>query len=177
MRAVQCFEYIRDGRVAGRLDVQDTGDFAAVEGLLAACQQAAAVVDERVAQYHSQTLPWVVSIRLGGVEEGRAMNRDFRGKDYATNVLSFGHDGPLEEGFEEDEAYVGDIFICMPVIIAEAAEQGKSVADHLRHMVVHGMLHLVGYDHENPTMAKAMETLEIEILASLKVANPYADMA
>ena len=94
----------------------------------------------------------------------RRLNRDFRGKDKATNVLSFpGADG-----------YAGDIAIAHGVTKAEAKAEGKKFADHATHLVVHGVLHLAGYDHERLKDAKVMETLEVKILKRLGIADPYA---
>ncbi|RYG61060.1 MAG: rRNA maturation RNase YbeY [Alphaproteobacteria bacterium] len=117
--------------------------------------------------------PWAVTIRFGGETEGRELNRDFRHKDYATNVLSFVAE---EDMPESDEWYVGDIFVCTPVLVREAGEQHKPLAHHLQHLVVHGLLHLVGYDHElGEKEAEAMENLEREILADMGLPDPYAD--
>ncbi|RYG60386.1 MAG: rRNA maturation RNase YbeY [Alphaproteobacteria bacterium] len=117
--------------------------------------------------------PWAVTIRFGGEVEGRELNRDFRHKDYATNVLSFVAE---EDMPESDEWYVGDIFVCTPVLVREAAEQDKPLAHHLQHLVVHGLLHLVGYDHElSEKEAEVMENLEREILAEMGLPDPYAD--
>lgn len=116
-----------------------------------------------------------VVIRLVGEGEGRALNRDYRGRDYATNVLSFaydeGEDMPLPPGMPQ----VGDIVLCVPVIADEAARQGKSLIDHYAHLVVHGMLHLQGFDHQTEADAAGMEALEREILAGLGIGDPYAD--
>ena len=97
--------------------------------------------------------------------EARRLNRDFRGKDYATNVLTFVYgDTPL----------AGDIVICAPVVAREAREQGKAVAAHWAHLVVHGLLHLQGHDHERDDEARRMERREKRILAGLGFADPYA---
>ena len=106
-----------------------------------------------------------VTLRLVGGREGRALNRDFRGKDHATNVLTF--------AYPDIEPLSGDIVLCVPVIAKEAREQRKPIEAHYAHLVVHGMLHLQGYDHENSSDATAMETLEAEIVAKLGYADPY----
>ena len=107
-----------------------------------------------------------VTIRLVDVDEGRALNSEYRGKDYATNVLSF--------PYETEPLLMGDLVLCPPVVAREAAEQGKSLAAHYAHLTVHGMLHLRGWDHENEGDAQAMEDKEREILAALGFPDPYA---
>ena len=106
-----------------------------------------------------------VTFRLVGAREGRALNRDFRGKDHATDVLTFAYPGtdPLS----------GDIVLCAPVIAREAREQRKSRQAHYAHLVVHGMLHLQGYAHEKSKDAAVMERLEAEIVVKLGYADPY----
>jgi probable rRNA maturation factor len=111
-----------------------------------------------------------LSIRIVDTAEGRALNRDYRGKDYATNVLSF----PVELPPGVDLPLIGDLAICAPVVAREAAEQGKDPRDHWAHMTVHGVLHLLGYDHIEDAEAEAMEALETRILAGLGIADPYA---
>ena len=111
-----------------------------------------------------------LSIRIVGADEGRALNRDYRGKDYATNVLSFEAGLPPELKLP----LIGDMVICAPVVAREAAEQGKRVRNHWAHLTVHGALHLLGYDHIVATEAEAMEALETRILAGLGIADPYA---
>lgn len=105
-----------------------------------------------------------ITLRLVDAEEGRALNRDYRNKDYATNVLTF----PLS-----DEPLMGDIVLCAPVVAAEAVAQGKSAEAHYAHLVVHGVLHLQGYDHENDAEAAEMEALETQIVTKLGYADPY----
>lgn len=111
-----------------------------------------------------------LTIRLVDDAESRTLNRDYRGKDAPTNVLSF----PFEPPPGMDLALLGDLVICHPVVVREAAEQNKSVADHYAHMVVHGTLHLLGYDHIDDDDAEKMERLEREILAAVGISDPYA---
>ena len=112
--------------------------------------------------------PAELTIRFVDAEEGRALNREYRGKDYATNVLTFAY---TEN--EDDEVTQADIILCTDVLQREALEQKKPVEAHAAHLVVHGVLHAQGYDHETDEEAAEMEQLEIEILASLGEANPY----
>ncbi|MDD2663394.1 MAG: rRNA maturation RNase YbeY [Dechloromonas sp.] len=107
-----------------------------------------------------------VTIRLVDADEGRALNADYRGKDYATNVLSFPYD--------TEPVVTGDLVICPEVVAREAAEQNKPLAAHYAHLTVHGMLHLQGWDHENDEEAQQMEDEEREILAALGYPDPYA---
>jgi probable rRNA maturation factor len=111
-----------------------------------------------------------LAIRIVGTREGRHLNRDYRGKDYATNVLSFPTEWP--EGVSLP--LIGDLAICAPVVAREAAEQGKPANHHWAHMTVHGVLHLLGYDHIEDADAEAMEALETRILAKLGINDPYA---
>lgn len=113
-----------------------------------------------------------LAVRIVDNKEGRALNRHYRGKDYATNVLSF--PAELPEGVEMPLPLLGDLVICAPVVAREAKEQRKPVNAHYAHLTVHGVLHLLGLDHENPLEAEAMEQLEREILAGLGLADPYA---
>lgn len=112
-----------------------------------------------------------LAIRVVGEKEGRALNRHYRGKDYATNVLSF----PAELPAGVELPVLGDIVLCAPVIVREAREQGKLAPAHWAHMTVHGVLHLLGLNHEDPQEAEAMEGLEREILAALEIADPYLE--
>jgi probable rRNA maturation factor len=106
-----------------------------------------------------------VTIRLVDETEGRALNLTYRGKDYATNVLTF--------LLSETPHLMGDIVICAPIVEKEAAEQHISLEAHYAHLTVHGILHLHGYDHEIEAQAALMEAIEIQILAKLGYANPY----
>ena len=114
--------------------------------------------------------PVELSIRIVGAREGRALNRRYRGRDYATNVLSFPVD--LPRGIASD--LLGDLAICAPVVAREAREQGRSPRDHYAHLTVHGVLHLLGYDHQHDMEAQRMEALETRILAGLGIGDPYA---
>ncbi|HKN79644.1 MAG TPA: rRNA maturation RNase YbeY [Lysobacter sp.] len=116
-----------------------------------------------------------LALRVVGTKEGRALNRHYRGKDYATNVLSF--PAELPEGLPEGVKLplLGDIVLCAPVVAREAREQKKSLAAHYAHLTVHGTLHLLGWNHEDAREADCMEQLEREILAELGIGDPYAD--
>ncbi|MBB3825853.1 rRNA maturation RNase YbeY [Xanthomonas arboricola] len=115
-----------------------------------------------------------LAVRVVDEKEGCSLNRHYRGKDYATNVLSFPAELPegLPKGIKMP--LLGDLVICAPVVAREAAEQGKSLAAHYAHLTVHGTLHLLGWDHEDEKEADAMEQLEREILADLGIDDPYA---
>ena len=114
-------------------------------------------------------VPTAMTLRLAHLHEAAQLNMKFRGKDYATNVLSF----PLEFPEETEIPYIGDIVICPEVVAREASEQHKPVLAHYAHLTVHGVLHLLGYDHENEDDADEMETLETQILATLGFPDPY----
>lgn len=112
-----------------------------------------------------------LSIVLTNDAEQHELNRQWRGKDSSTNVLSF----PQIEPFGPVVGLLGDITLARETLEREAAEQGASFADHFTHLVVHGFLHILGYDHLTDAEALQMESLETQILASLGVENPYAD--
>ncbi len=112
-----------------------------------------------------------LTIRLVDEPEGREFNRAWRQKDYATNVLSFPADVPDEL---LDIPLLGDLVICVPVVEREAAEQGKTLSAHWAHLVIHGCLHLLGYDHIDDEEAEEMESLERQLLAELGHPDPYA---
>ena len=114
-----------------------------------------------------------LAIRIVGTKEGRALNRHYRGKDYATNVLSF--PAELPEGVELPMPLLGDLVLCAPVVAREAREQKKALTAHYAHLTVHGALHLLGWDHEDEREADCMEQLEREILAELGIDDPYAE--
>ena len=111
------------------------------------------------------------TIRFVDAREGRALNRDFRGKDYATNVLTFVY---AEGATASGDPLLGDLVVCLPVVKREAKEQRKPLKAHMAHMIVHGMLHLQGYDHETGARdAARMEAREREILARFGISDPY----
>ena len=118
-----------------------------------------------------------LAVRIVGAKEGRAFNRHYRGKDYATNVLSFPAD--VAAGVKLPKGVklplLGDLVLCAPVVAREAKEQGKPLSAHYAHLTVHGTLHLLGWDHEDAREAECMEQLEREILAGLGLPDPYTD--
>jgi probable rRNA maturation factor len=107
-----------------------------------------------------------ITVRIVGAEEGQALNRDYRGKDYATNVLTF--------DYTQEPLVTADLVLCAPVVEREAREQGKTLQAHYAHLLVHGTLHAQGYDHETGEEdAQEMEALEINVLGALGYDNPY----
>lgn len=115
-----------------------------------------------------------VNILVVGIAESRGYNREFRHKDHATNVLSFPWEPmPGAPPRSRSDIALGDLVLCAPVIAREAAEQGKRARDHWAHLTIHGVLHLLGHDHQNTRAAGRMEALEIRILAELGIHNPY----
>lgn len=109
--------------------------------------------------------PAEITVRLVDAEEGRALNRDFRQKDYATNVLTF--------DYTREPVVVADLILCAPVVEAEAAAEGVTLEAHYAHLLVHGTLHAQGHEHEEDDEAEAMEARETEVLAALGFADPY----
>ncbi len=133
------------------------------------------VAEHRAALPRQKVMRWLrhaldadgeITVRIVDAEEGQALNRDYRQKDYATNVLTF--------DYETDPVVMADLVLCAPVVAREAAEQGKTLQQHYAHLLVHGALHAQGWDHETSDAdAEAMEAHEIEILAGLGLPSPY----
>jgi probable rRNA maturation factor len=110
-----------------------------------------------------------ITLRVVDINEGLALNKEWRGRDSATNVLSF----PVGEPVEHAPNLLGDIVVCAPIVEQEAKEQGKAIDAHWAHLVIHGILHLQGYDHESDEEANVMESKEIKILKEIGYTNPY----
>ncbi len=128
----------------------------------------AALPRRRVARWVRQALERQaeIAVRIVDGDEGRRLNRQYRGKDYATNVLTF--------DYAQSPVVLADLVLCAPVVAREAQEQRKNLAAHYAHLLVHGTLHAQGWDHEKGAAdAQAMEAREIEILARLHIGNPY----
>lgn len=145
------------------ITVEDLGwqSIAGIEALVARAIAAVVGTDQRS-----------IDVLLAGDGEVRELNREWRGKDSATNVLSFpSAPQPVPEG---EVAHLGDLVLAWGTVALEAGQQGKPVADHVTHLVVHGTLHLLGFDHEDDAEADVMEAKETEILAGLGLADPYA---
>lgn len=140
--------------------MEDDGWAAALDGVEALAERTilAAMGEMRL------TTPYEISIVLTDDAAIRILNRDYRGKDKATNVLSFPQD---------EELLLGDVIIARETMQREAREQGKPLPHHFQHMLVHGFLHLLGYDHESDGEAAEMEALEVRILRALGIKNPY----
>ena len=135
-----------------------------------AAQHRAALPRHKVARWirHALALDAEITVRIVGLEEGQQLNRDYRHKDYATNVLTF--------DYTQEPVVTADLVLCAPVVAREAAEQNKTLAEHYAHLIVHGALHAQGWDHETSEQdAQEMEAYETEILTGLGFADPYAD--
>ena len=148
---------------ASRLELSlQFGDFAGVATHRALLRRAT------VARWMEAALlrPAEIAVRLVGEDEGRALNRQYRGKDYATNVLTF--------DYQRTPTVVADIVLCAPVVEREAGEQGLSLEAHYAHLLVHGALHAQGFDHGRAAEARAMEARESAIVVGLGFADPYA---
>ena len=112
-----------------------------------------------------------IVVRIVDEAESAELNHDYRGKQGPTNILSFPFEAPDIPGFESE--LLGDLVVCAPVLAKEAIEQGKPLNNHWAHIIIHGVLHLLGYDHIDEAEAEAMESQEIAILAKLEIPNPY----
>ena len=145
------------------IDLQQTVDI--VQPDLAKFQSWAAAALQEVAE------DCELSIRIVDAAESQQLNRDYRGKDKPTNVLSF----PFESPVPLQPRLLGDLVICAPVVTAEAAQQGKAEMHHWAHLTIHGCLHLLGYDHINDDEAEQMENREIAILRQFNIENPYLE--
>lgn len=154
------------------LDIMvEAGDWSRLEGAEALAQRAAeaaaAVAEETDEDFE-------VSVMLTDDAHIRELNRTWRQKDKPTNVLSFpAPDQPGAEG----PRHLGDIALAYETLVRESEEESKALADHFAHLIVHGILHLLGYDHEDEEEAEDMEALEVKALATLGIADPYRDMA
>ena len=140
--------------------------FARFDGV---AEHRAALPRHKVARWirHALALDAEITVRIVGLEEGQQLNRDYRKKDYATNVLTF--------DYTQEPIVTADLVLCAPVVAREAAEQNKTLAEHYAHLLVHGTLHAQGWDHETSEAdAQEMEAYESDILAGLGFADPYA---
>ena len=141
--------------------------FARFDGV---AEHRAALARHKVSRWirHALALDAEITVRIVGLEEGQQLNRDYRHKDYATNVLTF--------DYTQEPVVTADLVLCAPVVAREAAEQNKTLAEHYAHLLVHGTLHAQGWDHETSEQdAQEMEAYETEILTGLGFADPYAD--
>ena len=118
----------------------------------------------------AQLAPAELTIRFVNEQEGQLLNHDYRGKDYATNVLTFSYN---ESTDDTNDIVRADIVLCADVVLREAKEQHRSIEHHVAHLIVHGVLHAQGYDHESDEEAAEMENFETEILAKLGIPDPY----
>ena len=140
--------------------------FARFDGV---AEHRAALARHKVSRWirHALALDAEITVRIVGLEEGQQLNRDYRRKDYATNVLTF--------DYTQEPIVTADLVLCAPVVAREAAEQNKTLAEHYAHLLVHGTLHAQGWDHETSDAdAQEMEAYESDILTGLGFADPYA---
>ena len=140
--------------------------FARFDGV---AEHRAALARHKVSRWirHALALDAEITVRIVGLEEGQQLTRDYRRKDYATNVLTF--------DYTQEPIVTADLVLCAPVVAREAAEQNKTLAEHYAHLLVHGTLHAQGWDHETSEAdAQEMEAYESDILAGLGFADPYA---
>ena len=119
---------------------------------------------------------FTLTIRIVDETEARRFNLDYRNRDYATNVLSFPSELPAGLPAEITKSQLGDLLICAPVVAREATQQHRRETDHWAHLTVHGVLHLLGYDHQQVEEAGVMESLETKILRGLGISDPYQDL-
>ncbi|MCH2393598.1 rRNA maturation RNase YbeY [Oceanibaculum sp.] len=150
------------------VDIADPAWQAAVPGLEELVERAAQAA---LASTEVPEGPAELAVRLTDDAELQALNRQYRGKDQPTNVLSF--PGDPEDAFPGEPVSLGDLALAYETVAGEASEQGKSLADHLSHLIVHGTLHVLGYDHETEEEAAEMEALEVRILSGFGIADPY----
>jgi len=162
------------------IDVEDAslGDEGAVSSALKG-----AIVTAIAMAVGKASIPTEVYVRIVGLADSQQLNNEYRGKDRPTNVLSFPAIEPHDMDAAQTQALtggppllLGDIIISAPVIVEEARQQNKTNEDHLAHMAVHGVLHLIGYDHIDDQDAQVMEDLERDILASMNIDDPYQDV-
>lgn len=149
------------------IDIQDNSDFEALptEKVLERFATCALSQTDEVSE---------LTLRFVAPSEITALNSDFRKKDKATNVLSFPSNLPSDICLPHQ--FLGDVIVCPEVVATEADEQGKSFENHLAHIIIHGILHLLGYDHIKEKDANVMEPLEIQLLATLDISNPYKEL-
>ncbi|MFN3460207.1 MAG: rRNA maturation RNase YbeY [Oceanibaculum sp.] len=150
------------------VDIADPAWQAAVPGLEGLVERAARAA---LAAADAPEEPAELAVRLTDDAELQALNRQYRGKDRPTNVLSF--PGDPEDAFPGEPVPLGDLALAYGTVAREAVEQGKSLADHLSHLIVHGTLHVLGYDHETEEEAAEMEALEVRILSGFGISDPY----
>ena len=154
----------------------------AFEAWLGACPDAAALAEEAVRVALARVIassplaPVVIDVTLTDDAEQRRLNRAYRGRDAPTNVLAFALADAASPAPRGAPVLLGDVVLAFETVAREAAEQRKPLADHLAHLVVHGTLHLLGFDHQDEAEAAAMETREVEILTRLGVPDPYRDI-
>lgn len=144
------------------MDIQNVSSFTSLPAKESIIEWAQRALDQK---HHNAE----ITLRIVDMEEGIQLNQEWRKKDKATNVLSF----PVGEKIEQAPNLLGDIVICAPIVEQEAKEQGKNNEAHWAHLIIHGMLHLQGYDHETDDEAGIMESREIQILKNLGYENPY----
>ena len=157
------------------LDIVAEADGWPAEAEAAAHRAAAAAIGvAHEGAAHGEVAPLAATLLLADDAAIRILNRDWRGQDKPTNVLSFPADGPTPPG---EPRHLGDVALALETVAREAAAEGKSLPDHVAHLVVHGILHLLGADHETDGEAEAMEAREVAALARIGVADPYGRTA